>query len=325
MALPLLTLTRRFASLPVAVLVAALTLHSCSKFETGVVNKIEFPPHEPRLAVTMFVAPGDTVLFATVYQSAGILETGGSVPLRDAVLTMSQNGVVLATGDSSNWSENGPWGPSESEQSLMKMILDQPLDLAQGEVALAVDASPTFDPIVVVEMVPDAPVVEHLFEPLADTISEWGYAFYNHRITVDLDNRPGVRDDYMIHLEAKDKFGSESEWYSTGGPSFPDPRIEYNEGCNCLLATDEGEDNVSLDNLVFEMWGGDDSGYDYEQTLRLRVERPTASLANHFRSVDAYYSALGNPFAEPASIQGNIPDGFGIFGVTNGVVVNLED
>ena len=84
----------------------------------------------------MFVAPGDTVLFATVYQSAGILETGGSVPLRDAVLTMSQNGVVLATGDSSNWSENGPWGPSESEQSLMKMILDQPLDLAQGEVAL---------------------------------------------------------------------------------------------------------------------------------------------------------------------------------------------
>ena len=46
--------------------------------------------------------------------------------------------------------------------------------------------------------------MEHLFEPLADTISEWGYAFYNHRITVDLDNRPGVRDDYMIHLEAKE-------------------------------------------------------------------------------------------------------------------------
>ena len=45
----------------------------------------------------MFVAPGDTVLFATVYQSAGIKETGGSVPLRDAVLTMSQNGLVLAT------------------------------------------------------------------------------------------------------------------------------------------------------------------------------------------------------------------------------------
>ena len=63
--------------------------------------------------------------------------------------------------------------------------------------------------------------------------------------------------------------------------------------------------------------------FQTEGSYRLRVERPTASLANHFNSVEAYYSALGNPFAEPASIQGNIPDGFGIFGVTNEVVIPL--
>ena len=318
-------LTRRFASVTLMVVAATLTLHSCSKLENGVVNEIEFPAHDPRLAVTMFVSPGDTVLFATVYQSAGIQESGGSVPLREAMLTMSQNGVILAKGDSSHWSENGPWGPPGSEQSVMKMVLDEPLDLVQGEVALAVDASPTFDPIVVTEAVPEIPVVEHLFEPLADTINDWGYEFYNHRITVDLDNRPGAKDDYMIYLEVKDEFGGGSEWNSIGGPAFPDPRVAYNEGCDCLLATDGGEDNVSLENLVFEAWGGDDSGYEYEQTLRLRVERPTASLANHFRSVDAYYGALGNPFAEPASIQGNIPEGFGIFGVTNGVTIPLEE
>ena len=53
------------------------------------------------------------------------------------------------------------------------------------------DASPTFDPILVTEAVPETPIVEHLFEPLADTISEWEYSYYNHRITVGLDNRPG--------------------------------------------------------------------------------------------------------------------------------------
>ena len=323
MALPLLTLTRRFASL--VVVAAAFTLHSCSKLENGVVNEIEFPAHDPRLAVTMFVSPGDTVLFATVYQSAGIQESTGSTPLRETTLTMSQNGTVLVAGDATNWNDDGPWGPTGTEQSVMKMVLDEPLELAEGDVSLTVDASPTFDPIVVTETVPETPVVAHLFEPLADTISEQGYSYYNHRITVGLDNRQGVRDDYMIYLEAKDKGGIESEWYTTGGPSFPDPRLEYNGGCNCLLATDGGEDNVSLENLVFEAWGGDDSGYDYEQTLRLRVERPTASLANHFRSVDAYYNSLGNPFAEPASIQGNIPDGFGIFGVANGVTIPLED
>ena len=316
-------LTRRFAFF--VVMAATLTLHSCSKLENGVVNEIEFPAHDPRLAVTMFVSPGDTVLFASVYQSAGIQESTGSVPLREALLTMSQNGVVLASGDATNWNDDGPWGPPGTEQSVMKMVLDEPLELAEGEVSLAVDASPTFDPIVVTETVPETPIVEHLFEPLADTISEWGFTYYNHRITVGLDNHPGVRDDYMIYLEIKDEFGEGSEWYNTGGPTFPDPRVEYNGGCNCLLATDGGEDNVSLENLVFEAWGGDDSGYDYEQTLRLRVERPAASLANHFRSVEAYYNALGNPFAEPASIQGNISDGFGIFGVTNGVTIPLED
>jgi hypothetical protein len=323
MALPLLMLTRRFASL--VIVAAALTLHSCAKLENGVVNEIEFPAHDPRLAVTMFVSPGDTVLFATVYQSAGIQESTGSVPLREATLTMSQNGTVLVSGDATNWNDDGPWDPPGTEQSVMKMVLDEPLELAEGDVSLTVDASPTFDPIVVTETVPETPVVAHLFEPLADTISEWGYSYYNHRITVGLDNRPGVRDDYMIYLEVKDEFGGGSEWYNTGGPAFPDPRVEYNGGCNCLMATDGGEDNVSLENLVFEAWGGDDSGYEYEQTLRLRIERPTASLANHFRSVDAYYGALGNPFAEPASIQGNIPDGFGIFGVTNGVNIPLED
>lgn len=316
-------LTRRFASL--VIVAAALTLHSCAKLENGVVNEIEFPAHDPRLAVTMFVSPGDTVLFATVYQSAGIQESTGSVPLREATLTMSQNGTVLVSGDATNWNDDGPWDPPGTEQSVMKMVLDEPLELAEGDVSLTVDASPTFDPIVVTETVPETPVVAHLFEPLADTISEWGYSYYNHRITVGLDNRPGVRDDYMIYLEVKDEFGGGSEWYNTGGPAFPDPRVEYNGGCNCLMATDGGEDNVSLENLVFEAWGGDDSGYEYEQTLRLRIERPTASLANHFRSVDAYYGALGNPFAEPASIQGNIPDGFGIFGVTNGVNIPLED
>ena len=92
MAFPLLMLTRRFASL--VIVAAALTLHSCAKLENGVVNEIEFPAHDPRLAVTMFVSPGDTVLFATVYQSAGIQESTGSVPLREATLTMSQNGVI---------------------------------------------------------------------------------------------------------------------------------------------------------------------------------------------------------------------------------------
>ena len=321
MALPLLTSPLRTSTLLAAVAATLALLPSCEKLQNGVVNEIEFPEHEPRLAVNMFVSAGDSVVYATVYQSAGVTDTAGSQPLRHASVSLLQGNTVLVQGDSSNWAEfpTGPW----MQSPLMKMVLDAPLQLQPGAVTLLVDASPTFEPLVISEDVPAEPIVEHLFEPLADTITDQSqYEYYNHRITLDLENRPGMRDDYMIYLEAKEEFEG-STWYNTGSQAFPDPRFEYNGGCSCLLATDGGEDNVSMENLVLEAWGGDNSGYTYEQSLRVRVERPTASLFNHFKSVDAYYGALDNPFAEPASIQGNIPGGFGIFGVTSEVIVPL--
>lgn len=323
MALPFLISPLRTSTLLAAVAATFALLPSCEKLQNGVVNEIEFPEHAPRLAVNMFVSPGDSVVYATVYQSAGVTDSIGSQPLRHAAVSLLQGNTVLLEGDSSNWAEfqTGPW----MQSPLMKMVLDAPLQLQPGAVTLVVDASPTFEPLVISEDVPAEPIVEHLFEPLADTITDQSeYAYYNHRITLDLENRPSMRDDYMIYLEAKDDFKG-STWYNTGSQAFPDPRFEYNEGCNCLLATDGGEDNVSMENLVLEAWGGDNSGYTYEQSLRVRVERPTASLFNHFKSVDAYYGALDNPFSEPASIQGNIPDGFGIFGVTNEVIIPLQD
>jgi hypothetical protein len=326
MAFPLLTSffvasRRRMAALVAVAAAVAVILPSCEKLQEGVVNVIEFPEHEPRLAVTMFVSPGDTAVYATVYQSAGVTDTAGSLPLKHATVALMQGSTVLVEGDSTNWADPDPWS-SWYTGPVMKLNLDEPLELQPGAIALVVDASPTFEPLVVIEEVPEEPVFEYVFEAFADSVDEgWGYVYYNHRVTLDLVNRPGVRDDYMISVEVKEGFEGEG-WYNMANPAFPDPRLEYNSGCGCLLATDSGEDNVSMANLVLESYAGSPE-FPIEGDLRIRVRRPTAALANHFRSVDAYYGALDNPFAEPTSIQGNIPDGFGIFGVTTEVVVPL--
>ena len=275
------------------------------------------------MAVNMFVSPGDSVVYATVYQSAGVTDSIGSQPLRHAAVSLLQGNTILVQGDSSNWAEfpTGPW----MQSPLMKMVLDAPLQLQSGAVTLVVDASPTFEPLVISEDVPEVPEVGHVFEAYADTVDEgWGYTYFRHRVTVDLENRPGERDDYMVFVEYRDDFDG-SQWYNDAFPAFPDPRLAFNQGCQCLLVTDSGEDNLALTNLVLKSgWAGDEE-YTQEGSYRLRVERPTPSLANHFNSVEAYYGALDNPFSEPASIQGNIPDGFGIFGVTNEVVIPLLD
>ena len=117
-------------------------------------------------------------------------------------------------------------------------------------------------------------------------------------------------------------------WWDVGSEAVSDPRMGYSSGCACLLATDNGEDNVSMENILLEVedyYDYDDYGEPIEPNYRLRVGRPAAALANHFNSIDAYFDALDNPFSEPTSVQGNIPDGFGIFGVSNGVVIPLTE
>ena len=315
MAFPFLTRTAW------AVAAFALTLTSCDKLVNGVVNEVEFPEHEPRLAFTMFLAPGDTVVEATIYRSAGILDSAGSQALRWATLKVSQDGQTLFEGDSSHWME-------DDANTFMSIGLDAPLMLGEGPVVVEVDASPEFEPLVLTEEVPEQPVFGFEYVPLADSVDYgWGYMEYFDQVTLDLTNRPGIRDDYMVFLEAYfEGFEDDGEWYAEGDLAFPDPRAEYSWNCGCVLVTDNGQNNIDLTNLVLEMYAGDveDPDEGGMQPKRIRVVRPSADLANYFRSVEAYYNAQGNPFAEPASIQGNIPDGFGIFGLSNEAIEPLN-
>ena len=314
----------RLRHMPLGILALFVLCMSCQKLESGVVREIEFPEHDPRLAVTMFVSPGDSALYASVYQSAGVLSVGGSTPLRDATLSLLQGEVVLAQGDSTHWVEADPWSAWNSGP-FMKIPLPSVLVLEEGPLSLEVDASPHFEPMSLVQPLPERPVVESTFEAFADTVDEGvGYVFYNHRLTVDLENRPSERDDYLIQVQFRNTVTGK-DWYNAGDLSYPDPRVDYNSGCSCWLAQDNGSDNVSMANLVFDMYAGeeDEDITEWSGEYRLVVQRPTEDLVRYFDSVHAYENASGNPFAEPTSIQGNIPDGFGVFGVTNKVVVTI--
>ena len=322
MAFPFLTRTAWAAA------ACALTLTSCDKLVNGVVNEVEFPEHEPRLAFTMFLAPGDTVVEATIYRSAGILDSAGSQALRWATLKVSQDGQTLFEGDSSHWMEDDvePW--MQGVNTFMSIRLDAPLTLGEGPVVVEVDASPEFEPLVLTEEVPERPDFGFEYVPLADSVDYgWGDMEYFDQVTLDLSNRPGVRDDYMVFLEAYfEGFEDDGEWHAEGDLAFPDPRAEYNWNCGCVLVTDNGQNNIDLNNLVLEMYAGDveDPDEGGTQPKRIRVVRPSPDLANYLRSVEAYYNAQGNPFAEPTSIQGNIPDGFGIFGLGNEAIEPLN-
>ena len=184
----------------------------------------------------------------------------------------------------------------------MKMVLDAPLQLQPGAVTLVVDASPTFEPLVISEEVPEVPVVGHEFEAYADTVDEgWGYTYFRHRVTVDLENRPGERDDYMVFVEygttLKGRSGTTMR-SGLSGSAF---------GLQRWMPVFAGH----------RQWGGQRGAHQPRlgelgrrrrvhpgRVLPLRVERPTPSLANHFNSVQAYYGALDNPSLSPRAFKG---------------------
>ena len=98
----------------------------------------------------------------------------------------------------------------------MKMVLDEPLQLAEGEVSLTWILTPFWSQKRCCTWMPT---------PSA--------AYYNHRITVGLDNRPGVRDDYMIYLEVapqhlrSDPRGNTSPTTMCQNLVFPERRYDW--------------------------------------------------------------------------------------------------
>ena len=272
----------------------------------------------------MFVSPGDTVLFATVYQSAGITETTGKRPLKHATVALCRmEARCWLDGRSIQLERNGPWNSSGCEQSLMKMVLDQPLELAQGEVALVVDASPTFEPIVVTEEVPDAPSGGASLRGLCRHGGRVGVCIPTTTESRSIWTTVPVRDDYMVMWNRRNQAARRARVVQRGGSGLSRPA---NGVQPAAIASCNGQRRGQRISRQFGVRGVGRRRQRVrkEQTLRFAWSARRRLWPTIFAAWKRITVRWATPFAEPASIQGNIPDGFGIFGVTN-EVVNLED
>ena len=288
----------------------ALSALSCGKLREGVVREIEFPEHEPSLAVTAILTEGAPELPISVFRSAGILDSAGSQAAVDAVVTVEGGGAAFA------------WNGSEGFLDLQQ---DSGWQWTSGaEVLLAADAPdlPAVSARAVVPPHPEAEVTEVLG---ADTTtSPWiGEPQVVDRVTFSLTNHPGVRDAYVVLLEQR-----ESEFGDAWTPMWADPdiataeRTEFGWVTGGYFIDDLGLDETPLDGFVFERirWDLD----EVPLPRRVRVQAVSLELFKHYQSLEAYFAALDNPFAEPASVYGNVEGGFGVLGLVREEVFVFE-
>lgn len=286
----------------------AVAAIGCQKLREGVVREIAFPAHEPRLAITAKVAEGDSVVWAVVYQSAGVLDSAGSVPAEDAVVTVEWAGAE-------QWAWSGPGGTLEASPG-------PGWGWATGEEVTLQAEAPGL-PAASARAVVPAPAEGAAELTLgADTVtSPWTEdVLITDRFAVDAVNHPGVHDRYLIAVEQR----SGTSGYWTAMWAEPDlataERLTFNLFAGGFLVDDLGIDQTPLQNFTFDLTRWTDESPEASD-FRVRVVSLSAALYQHYVSLADYSAAADNPFAEPASVFGNVAGGYGIFGLERELVL----
>lgn len=140
-------------------------------------------------------------------------------------------------------------------------------------------------------------------------------------VQVDLVNHEGVDDWYLIQVEEYSELGG-SVWF----PLWAEPdlatgeRLEFNFIAQGFLISDLGLDQTPFNNFTFINTRFPE---DLVPTQRVRITSLSEALYRHYVSLAANAASAGNPFAEPASVFGNMDGGFGVMGLTRELILPL--
>ena len=279
----------------------AVAAVGCQKLREGVVREIAFPEHEPALAITAKITEGDSVVWAVVYRSAGVLDSAGSVPAEDAVVAVRWGGVEQWAWSGSNGTLEAAPGAGWTWQTGEEVVLEAeapglPLATAQATVPPPAEGTAA--------LVLGADTVTSVWTE--DVLIEDRYA-------VDVVNHAGVHDRYLIAVEQRTGLGMWTALWAEPDLASAE-RLDFNLYAGGFLVDDLGLDQTPLSNFTFTLtrWTDDPVSPD---DFRVRVASLSDALYQHYVSLADYSASADNPFAEPASVFGNIAGGYGIFGL----------
>ena len=304
-------------------LVLVLGITGCGKLSEGVVRDIDFPEHDPQIAVTFMARPVADTLVARAHSSAGILDSIGSKRIKEAVYTLED-----ASGTSITWGGEADW-----VQGLGHVLTD--VNLADGNWTLTVEA-PEFETVTAAQVMP--PRIDStggyaytytaaLEDEFVDE-DEFGYTYLTRTIdlSLTLPDRVDAADYFLVRAQKTfnwEDFEEEEEaefgGYVVLNPRVEDdPRIVWNQLCGGYIIQDI--DAVeALNGLPFQLfqeaWGPDFEGVSAEPVV-LEVCAISAEMAQYYERLDLIDNPSGGPlFTEPVLAYSNVSSGYGCFGL----------
>ena len=300
----------------------------CERISRGVVQEIEFPEHEPRLAVSMLCNWDADTLVARAQSSAGILDADGSQKQKEALFTLSQSNGASYT-----------WGGTDDWLNGVGHVFENP-GLEEGEWTLTAEA-PGFESVTGLQSTPPridtlngaAYPVAFVFTPLEPEVDEWpeeDKIFVRQIIEVELTlpTRDNAQDFFLLQPTVDiDALSLEEDAEIRVNREFDqDPRAERLSLINGLLVQEVagsiGLESITLE-LEVEYYGENLQGYE-ALSKSLQVVAITPEMAAYYVSLENIENPSGfSLFSEPLLAYTNMSSGYGCFGVYRKITLPL--
>ncbi len=279
------------------ILLSFFALTGCSDFFNQIVE-IEIPEHEPVLAVSGHFRAQDSTLTVYVSRSVGILDPVAfdTIAIEGASVTVLRDGQpwqTLPDKGAGYYRLNlgSPLGDNPSTYSLRVSAPGYSDATAEQTMPARVDITSTqYQPEGGVT--PDGLTTNTLTVEFQDPAGEDNYYLLEAFVIVPDTFAPTGSYEYNLYLATEDALAEEHN----GGLLFRDGPID---GKAYALKTYFSDD-------VHETPGA---------TVTVRLFSISRDRYLFLRTLDLYYNAQDNPFAEPVVVHDNIEDGVGIFTV----------
>ena len=300
----------------------------CERLSEGVVQEIEFPDHEPRLAVSMLCNWDSDTLVARAQSTAGILDADGSQKQKEALFTLSQSNGASYT-----------WGGTDDWQNGVGHVFENP-GLEEGEWTLTAEA-PGFESVTGLQSTPPridtlngaAYPVAFVFTPLEPEVDEWpeeNKIFVGQIIEVELTlpTRDNAQDFFLLQPTIDIDVLGEGEYAEirVNREFDQDPRAERLSLIDGLLVQEVagsiGLESITLE-LEVEYYGENLEGYE-ALSKSLQVVAITPEMAAYYVSLENIQNPSGfSLFSEPLLAYTNMSSGYGCFGVYRSIALPL--
>jgi hypothetical protein len=279
-------------------LAATTALFSCERFAEGVARDIDMPPHNPQIAGSLFIDSRDSMLSATVSETRGLFDTTKTGILKDAELTLLQDGETLHE-----------WNTLSIYETYDKDLGDR-IGILDGEITFEV-SHPDYETVHAVQRFPQ----KANFTAEVDYGATTWFDQTSDALTLDFKDIAGENQHYLISADLHYRNALSGQDTSIYYPLW----LESNNQ-NALSLGESGillsEEGVDRDLKIRFATGVNSVDYLFLVEYRITVKTLSDEMFKFYQSYQALENAQGNPFAEPVILYSNMSNDVGCFGVS---------